>query len=655
MDSLLVLMSASLVGYKLVKSKKDRRTSTLVLEEPLGEALPEALPEAFDTTPAFTTSNHPDNDQMLGAAQPAQPPPAAEVDIPSFLLSTRPPTMSLPRVAETPLRKLAAADDDGTGVQEFNDQFFPQDSKSTGQSVVRSPWMRAIEPSQNAPAKTERESVHPSAEHDRDDVRGTTIPSVVRAREAQQAAQTLSKFKTFESPVAAEWTANGENRGLHPIKRYHKFLLSDQPVVELPEGPKGSFASGAGRSALGSKLDNDRRELHVEHTGAPAAPFGTGIPEASFELDASNAEHWKIDKHVASASRGPVEAGSNTCLLQKSFTLAHDENFDVLEVTDKANLSTRNLPLSTADAGSNVNLAKASFTLAHDEGLDLLAVTQNSGITKTHMPSALGDSVKSSFTLAHDRGLDLQAVTTNCNRSKTNLPHGEGPEVAEMKAKDIRVAVPSVVGATGGVRQKHTDKSSVVKSIAQKEDLAANTQRMAMTSGAKASRPSAASKTAEHQHADGRFAEEEGMNDARVRGAPHTRKAADTSQFQRKPGANNQFSLENSKDTINSMPFTSKNFTAPQSSSLPSGLRVAPTASLSLSQKEVSLKQGEKQGLADMLSMGRNRGVSRVKTVNLTEKEPDQNDKKLKSLVLNRTNRGVEVANPYSRPRPLLQ
>ena len=644
MDSLLVLVSASLVSYKLFKSKKDRQLPAVVLQEPLGEA--------FVATATEQTIDAPPPD-VLGADVQSEP---AAVDIPSFLLNTRPATMSLPSVAETPIRRLAATDDDGTGVQEFDEHFFPQDSKSTGRFVVRSPWMRAVETSQNAPSRTERESVHPSAEHDRDDVRGTIIPGVVREREAQQAAQTLSKLKTFERPVTEEWTATGENRGLHPIKRYHKFLLSDQPVLELPEGPKGSFACGASKSATGRGLDNDRRELHVEQTGVPTSSFGIGIPRASFQLDPSNAEYWEIDKHVASASRGPAEAGGNTCLLQKSFTLKHDENFDFLDVTDKANLCTRNLPLSTTDAGSSVNFAKASCTLAHDEGLDLMVVTQNAGISKTHMPPASGDAVKASFTLAHDSGLDLQAVTSNCNRSKTNLPHGEGPGAAEMKTKDVRVAVPSVIGAKGGVRQKHKDKSSVVKSISQKEDIAASTQQMARTSGAKASRPSAASKSAEHQHADGRLAEEEGAKDASVRGAPLTRKAADTSRFQEKPsaGTNNQFSLDNSKDTINSTPFTSKNFTAPQSKTLPSGLRVAPTASLSLSQKEVSLKKGT-DGLADMLSMGRNKAVPTVKTANLSEKEPDQKDQKLKSFVLSRTNRGVDVANPYSRPRPLLQ
>lgn len=101
----------------------------------------------------------------------------------------------------------------------------------------------------------------------------------------------LSNFKKFEKPVEEEWTANGEGRGLHPIKRYHKFLLSDQPTIELPEGPRGTTA-GAKKGLLGKDLDNNKKELYVEHSGIPCASFGIGMPESSFELDASNAESW---------------------------------------------------------------------------------------------------------------------------------------------------------------------------------------------------------------------------------------------------------------------------------------------------------------------------------------------------------------------------
>lgn len=164
-----------------------------------------------------------------------------------------------------------------------------------------------------------------------------------------------------------------------------------------------------------------------------------------------------------------------------------------------------------------------------------------------------------------------------------------------------------------------------------------------------ASKPRAAAAKPEHEHAESTFTEEE--TSTRVRGAPHTRKAVDTSTFQQD---SNQFSLDNSKDAINGTPFTSTNYVAPRAKNLPAFLGVAPTASLTLSQKELSLKPSA-EGLTDMLSMGRNKNVARVKTNNLSEKEPEQKETKLRSVVLNRTNRGVVVANPYNRPRPAIQ
>jgi len=210
MDSLLILLSASLVGYKILETKRSGHIE-------------------------FTSGKYP----SVGARH--QPPKLQQQP---QLLNARPSSMSVPQYSEVPTKRLPPSDDDGTGVQNFNEQFFPQDSKSTGHSVARSPWMRAVETSQLVPPKTEREATHPSEHNDRDDIRGMKLAAVIREREHHEASVAISKQKKFQSPVKEEWTANGENRGLHPVKRYHKFVLSDQPVVEVPQGPRGNFASG---------------------------------------------------------------------------------------------------------------------------------------------------------------------------------------------------------------------------------------------------------------------------------------------------------------------------------------------------------------------------------------------------------------------------
>ena len=562
--------------------------------------------------------------------------------------------MSHPQVAEIATKRLpaSAADD----IEAFNDQFFPQYTKSTGQPVNKTSWMRAIEMSTNAPPKREREEDHPSLDHDKDDPHGAVIPAVLRSREAQQAAQTISNFKKFSTPVTEEWTGNGEKRGLHPIKRYHKFLLSDQPVLELPEGPRGNLAAAADKPSQPSQLDNGRRELHVQQTGMPSASFRTGIPEASFDLDASNAEHWELDVHVAASSRAPVDFGSNTALLNQSFSLAHDEQLETLEVSDRAGLS-KSLPRSDIDTSVNTALQLDSVTVAHDEDLNLLSARERANISRSRLPSSAENSncnaatIRASFRLPHDGGIDIQAVIQNCGRAKTHVPPSVPPPKADMSIADRAVATPSVVGAAGGVRVKHKDKSGDLRSTAKKENLSANAQLLSLASGKKASKPSAASTKPDHGHADKTFAEED--TSSRVRGAPHIRKAADKSKFDSSAGDANQFSLSNSKDAINTTPFTSNHHLAPQAPGLPASLAVAPTASMALSQKEVSLKPSD-GGLTDMFSIGRNKQVATVKTSNLSEKEVLQKDTKLRSVVLDRTNRGVVLANPYNRPRPTM-
>ncbi len=569
MDTALVLLSTGLVGYKYLESKqKAVKISPTV--EPIVEMEPELRPvgeartlEDFKHFEEIVTDHTPRVEKVQPETQ------MTDADLPKYIASVRNAT-----VMEKPLKKLPASKDDGTGVKDFGDQFFPQDSKSTGNhSLGKTPWMRALEVVSNAGPREEKELVHPSEETDKDDIYGKDIPAIMRERERHQAKTTISNFKQFEKPIEEEWTANGEGRGLHPIKRYHKFLLSDQPVVELPEGPRGNFASGANRSSLASNLNNNKGEIHVSHTGPATGPTTkTGIPPASFKLDASNAEGYLLEKHIGANARGPVNANSNNDLIQKSFTLAHDDR------------------------------------------INTLPITKGAGIDRTHVEQPVGRSN------------------------------------GELATRERGVATPAVVGAAGGVRHGHVDKNSDFKTTTGKENLSADSQRLTASAGKKSMTPAFVS-NAEHAHAEKTFAEEE-RSATNIRGAPLLRKAADVSQF----NGESQFSLENSKDTINENPFTSKNFAAPQNKTLPSFLRIAPTASISLSGKDLTLKSGDSamSGVTDLMGLGRGSRVSTIKTSNLSEKKPEEKETKLRTVMINRTTRGVSVSNPYSNPRPMI-
>lgn len=166
--------------------------------------------------------------------------------------------------------------------------------------------------------------------------------------------------------------------------------------------------------------------------------------------------------------------------------------------------------------------------------------------------------------MSHDESLDILAVTENSGLTRTHRPRSDASSVRDLSTRERGIATPSVVGASGGVRQKHINKKLEFKSTSQKENLTETSQRVSMATGMKASKPSSTTNKPEHEHAEERFSEEE--TGGRVRGAPKLRKATDTSKFrQSEPG--NQFSLGNSKDGINSTPFTSTNLAAPEQES----------------------------------------------------------------------------------------
>ena len=82
----------------------------------------------------------------------------------SYALNGRPGSMSVPRIAETVLQKAR----DGDSTQNFQEQFFPQDTRATGFSVTQKPWMRAVDDA-NKPPRTEQEATFPTKE-DRQDI-----------------------------------------------------------------------------------------------------------------------------------------------------------------------------------------------------------------------------------------------------------------------------------------------------------------------------------------------------------------------------------------------------------------------------------------------------------------------------------------------------
>lgn len=323
MDSLLIAVATSLIAHKYVSS---RARSSVGLPQDSS-----ALAPVGESYSDFALGAQGDVSEVTG----------------SYALNGRPASMSVPMLSETPVRRQEEQqENDG-----FQEQFFPQDTRATGFSVTQKPWMRAVQNSEKPP-RTEKEAAFPTVS-DREDIHKTDIPTKMRNFDSLHTQRTIprSKEKQFESPIEGISTQNeggGGLRGQRQLQRYHKFLLNEQPRVEFKAGPRGNF-TGAKKSGVSNEghHDDSRQELVVDHSGVPvAASFKVGIPDASFELEGSNAESWSIDKHtIPTGSSAPVE--QNYSVLP-SFKVAHDDMLESFNVSKFASRSKSSVTKSSS-------------------------------------------------------------------------------------------------------------------------------------------------------------------------------------------------------------------------------------------------------------------------------------------------------------------
>ena len=402
MDSILIAVATSLIAHKYVSSRK--RAS----------AAPQEVQDMETVGASYS-------DVALGAEGESG---TSEVTG-SYALNGRPPSMSVPILSETPLSR---KEEQGQGGR-FQEQFFPQDTRATGFSVTQKPWMIAVQNSEKPP-RTEKEAAFPT-ESDREDIHKTDIPAKMRNFDSLHTQRTIprSKEKQFESPVEGISTQNeggGGLRGQRQLQRYHKFLLNEQPRVELNAGPRGNF-SGATKSYASNEghHDNSRQELVVDHSGVPvAASFKVGIPDASFELEGSNAENWSIDKHtIPAGSRGSVE-----------------QNYSVLP----------------------------SFKVAHDDAVESFYVTQNASLSKSLTPKS--SSVSADTSEFKDATIDSQTVLgapggsrlEAANTQHTVVKHKAKDELLALGASKVDLGSSSKSSGPGALRMKkmhaHTDE-----------------------------------------------------------------------------------------------------------------------------------------------------------------------------------------------------
>lgn len=283
-----------------------------------------------------------------------------------------------------------------------DEMFFPQDTKNTGPSVQRKAWMLAEENAYPKP-KTERLADSPT----RADVNEIDYRQKIRDFGDLHTQNTLhiSKTKNFQRPVEEIWTGNGSGEGpFHPsnMNQHHKFLLSDNPLLHLPNGPKGAFVGGALMSDKTDKtLSTFKQDKSTEISGIATGPY-LKIPfQSSFKTDPSNAEGYLIEKQIESSVRAPVNKTSTN--VSSSVTVAHDDkinSFDVkLFASRKAARSKReafeassSLKNAEIETPSVVGAAGGTRSLAvkKDSEIKTSEYSENLGVSASRVLSSVG-------------------------------------------------------------------------------------------------------------------------------------------------------------------------------------------------------------------------------------------------------------------------
>lgn len=212
----------------------------------------------------------------------------------------------------------------------YEEQYLhPQDPNT---NVSEKPWMRMA----NAPYKPKEEIV--SEIPGPQDIFGRHMNSRVKQIESDFATSTVpvTSEKQFDRPVEQISTGNGSAIGFHigAGKRFHKFLLNDQPTIESEGGPRGAFSGASGSHVKSDyRTVTQRSSMNHESVGPPMA---VGVPQSSapvpsFEITASHLETYRLDDHLAKSGRAPVQASAST--ENVSFRRAHDEKLEVLHTS----------------------------------------------------------------------------------------------------------------------------------------------------------------------------------------------------------------------------------------------------------------------------------------------------------------------------------
>ena len=366
----------------------------------------------------------------------------AQTPSPVFAPHYHASSSSTPAPIPLGVRTLKTDDTGDVGYDEarYNEQYsHPQDPNP---NVSEKPWMRMA----NAPYKPKEEIL--SSIPGPQDLYGRDLTSRVKKMESDFASSTVpvTSEKQFDRPVEQISTGNGSAVGFHigAGRRYHKFVLNDQPTIESEGGPRGAFSGASGQHVKGDyRTVTQRSSLNHESVGPPMA---VGVPQSSapapsFEIKPAHLETYMLDKHLAKSARAPVQAAAAADDFL-AFRGAHDERVDVVQTSlarggerfatgasgnrdAKVHVPLNNDPLATYDQRvvPNFKIAKASdFQDQHVTARQMMIpeMSQNvSALRKDKRPPVLGSTLHKKASLVIDTGGVQSGAAV---RGSTSLP-----------------------------------------------------------------------------------------------------------------------------------------------------------------------------------------------------------------------------------------
>jgi len=289
----------------------------------------------------------------------------------------------------------------------FNEQFFPEDGKTTGSYSTRPKW---ADLENEFRSKEERLADAPTPE----DTFRIKERADIRAMGDRYTANPLhqNNSKVHYSPEGMGiWTGNANflTDGYHPKNhgRLYKILPPDNDTINIHSTVQGM---------VGFKSDNtketerdDRKEKNITiQTGIPTGPVAKLFEKSLTCTVPSNAENYNISKQYASASRAPVDK------------VAYKNNNTVTEAFDEEIETFKNLVYSSImknSKGGEMEKMETKFKSAEIErptvsgangGVFTLPISKDSEVKTTSSLENLGVSMSNVKSSVGSRGVTMK-------------------------------------------------------------------------------------------------------------------------------------------------------------------------------------------------------------------------------------------------------